>query len=111
MDITSLLGDLFHLIVTVPVFGVGVITGALVYRLLLKKDPALLNSLIASAYAEVQKLAAESVAKANAAPVPASVTATGTAAAATVAAPVAVTPTPVVASSILQTIEADVKKL
>lgn len=110
MDITSLLGDLFHLIVTVPVFGVGVVVGALGYRLLLKKDPALLNSLIEAAYTEVQKLAADSVAKANAAPVPASVTTTGTAAAAApVAAPVA--PAPVVASSLLQTIEADIKKI
>lgn len=109
MDITSLLGDLFHLIVTVPVFGVGVVVGALGYRLLLKKDPALLNSLIEAAYTEVQKLAADSVAKANAAPVPASVTTTGTAAAAPVAAPVA--PAPVVASSLLQTIEADIKKI
>jgi type IV secretory pathway TrbL component len=76
MNWVTILADLFHLIVTVPVLFVGIVIGALGYRYILKKDPAALANLVAIAHAELQKLATTTAAKAAAAIPPSVVTQT-----------------------------------
>lgn len=70
MDAISILGDLAHLVITVPVLAVGIVVGALGYRYLLKKDPTLLSSLVSAAYTDLQKLEAEVQSKLSTAVVP-----------------------------------------
>jgi len=67
----TVLGDLLHLVITVPILFVGILIGALGYRYLLKKDPQMLANLVAVAHAELQKLATTTAAKAASAVTPA----------------------------------------
>lgn len=45
-DLISLFGSIYHLLLEVPVLGVGILVGAFVYRFLLKKYPSLLQTLV-----------------------------------------------------------------
>lgn len=78
MNIFSIISDVAHLAITIPMFGVGVVVGALGYRYLLKNDPNLLASLVNDANAALQKVATVAQSKAAAAvpPVPAPTVAT-----------------------------------
>lgn len=68
MDYLSLVGYLWKAVVAVPALGVGIAIGAFAYRYLLKKNPTMLNNLVALAEAELQKVAATAAAKVSAAP-------------------------------------------
>lgn len=92
MDYASILADVLHVAIAAPVFAVGIVVGVLGYRFLLKNEPALLNSLVSSAYADLQTALKDLEAKAGAAVKPA---ATTTPAAAPVAAVAPVVSVPV----------------
>lgn len=95
MDYASILADVLHVAIAAPVFAVGIVVGVLGYRFLLKNEPALLNSLVSSAYADLQTALKDLEAKAGAAvkPAPAAAaTATPTPATAPVAAAPAAAP-------------------
>jgi hypothetical protein len=85
--LTSLLGDLLHLAITVPVFGLGLVGGALIYRYVLKNDPTLLATLVNDANKALQLVASEAQAKAAKAVPAVPVTTTTAAPAAAPAAP------------------------
>jgi hypothetical protein len=70
MDYLSLASELWKAIVAVPAFGVGIAVGAVGYKYLLKKNPVMLNKLVALAEAELQKVALAAVANASAVPSP-----------------------------------------
>jgi hypothetical protein len=98
MDYASILTDVLHVAIAAPVFAVGIVVGVLGYRFLLKNEPALLNSLVSSAYADLQTALKDLEAKASAAVKPAPAAATATPATAPVAA-VASAAAPVVAAA------------
>jgi cytochrome bd-type quinol oxidase subunit 1 len=99
MDYASILADVLHVAIAAPVFAVGIVVGVLGYRFLLKNEPALLNSLVSSAYADLQTALKDLEAKASAAVKPApAAAATATPATAPVAA-VAAVAAPVVAAA------------
>lgn len=57
--IISIITDAYKLAVNVPVFGIGVLVGAFGYRYLLKKNPTMLQNLVAKVAAEAEKLASK----------------------------------------------------
>ena len=75
MDFFTVAGYAWKLVVAVPALGIGAAIGAFGYRYLLKKNPTMLNNLVALAEAELQKVASAAVSKAGAATTPTTVAA------------------------------------
>ena len=70
MDYMTILSYLWKLVVVAPSLGVGIVIGVVGYRFLLKRNPTMLNKLVALAEAELQKLAEKATAKVATVPVP-----------------------------------------
>lgn len=61
--IFSLIGGAYKLLIDVPVFGIGVLVGGFGWNFLLKRNPTLLNKLVATVQAEATKLESAAASK------------------------------------------------
>jgi hypothetical protein len=55
-DFLSLIGGVYHLLIAVPILGIGILVGGFGYRWLLQKNPTLLANLVASVGADISTL-------------------------------------------------------
>ncbi len=66
--VLSFIGSLYKFIINVPFFGAGILVGAFGYRLLLKKNPAMLQKLVNLVQTEASNLASKATPSTTSAP-------------------------------------------